>query len=90
MKVIYRIFMYIIGSIAGAGIGLGLSLVTMVMLTMISTDKIINTYFGVCFLLLGVMMLAKLYRKNKIVNIDLGSETPTKKREEGKEGDNEE
>ena len=83
MKAIYRIFMYILGSIAGAGIGLGLSLVTMVMLTMISTDKIINTYFGVCFLLLGIMMLAKLYRKNKIVNIDLGSGSETKKREEG-------
>jgi len=69
----YRVFMYLIGLCSGAILGLSLSLISMVLLTMISTDKILNAYFGICFMALGGMMLAKLYRKNKIVNIDVGT-----------------
>ena len=79
MNSIYRIFMYGVGSVIGTCIGLGLSVITMVILTMISTDKFFNAYIGICFLVLGIMMLAKLYRKNKIVNIDVGASEPNQR-----------
>ena len=64
--------MYFAGILIGAGLGLSLSFIVLVMLTMISTDQFINIYFGAVFGALGIMMLLKLYRKNKIVNIDFG------------------
>ena len=72
MSLIYRIFMCAMGTAVGAGTGMILSLVVMLMLTMISTEKFINIYYGVCFLLLGLMMLSKLYRRRKTVTIELG------------------
>ena len=72
MDLIYRICMNVTGVAVGAGLGLALSLIVLVMLTMISTDQFINIYFGAVFGALGIMMLLKLYRKNKIVNIDFG------------------
>ena len=67
--------MSLVGASVGSVIGLCLSAFTMVVLTMISTDKVLNIYFGLCFLFLGVMMLAKLYRKNRIVHIEVSSES---------------
>jgi len=69
---IYIICMHVTGFVIGAGLGLTLSIFVLVLLTMISTDQFINIYFGAVFGALGIMMLLKLYRKNKIVNIDFG------------------
>ena len=50
----------------------------------ISATMIFNLYVGSCFLLLGGMMLLKLYRKGKTVNIDLGPDA--EKQEDDPEG----
>ena len=72
---IYRTLMCLLGIVVGAGLGFSLSIIIMILLTMISTDEVMNLYFGICFGMLGIMMLAKLYRRKKMVNIDTGSET---------------
>ena len=74
MGKIKSIFNGLLGATVGSVIGFALSAFTMVVLTMISLDKVLNIYFGILFLGIGLMMLMKLYRKNKLVNSESGPE----------------
>ena len=63
----------LLGATLGALFGLVLTFITTTCLTLISVTMIFNLYVGACFLFIGSMMVFKLYRKNKMVDIDLGT-----------------
>ena len=68
--------MCLLGIVVGAGLGFSLSIIIMILLTMISTDEVMNLYFGICFGMLGIMMLAvsqALPFKSKRERADEGS-----------------
>lgn len=45
---------------------------------MISINGIFNVYYGILLSTLGAMMLVKIYRKNKIVELDGADQTGTR------------
>ena len=69
---ICKILTILTGTTFGAIFGAVLTIITVTVLTFISVTVIFNLYIGGTFVFIGVMILLKLYKKNKMVNIDLG------------------
>ena len=67
-----------LGTLVGAALGLLMTLVVMSTLIMISISGPFNVYYGILTATLGSMMLFKVYRKNKIVELDGADATGTK------------
>ena len=63
-----------VGSIAGAG----LSTIVMSLLASIATHAVLNAYFAICFLVLGLMILLKLYKRSRIDRNDIRTESITR------------
>ena len=55
-----------------------MTMIVMSTLVMISISGIFNVYYGVLLSFLGCMMVFKIYRKNKIVELDGADSTGTK------------
>ena len=60
------------GSLIGAFTGLCLSFIITSCLTFVSVSLIYNLYVDACFIVIGGLMLQKVYNKNKKIDIDLG------------------
>ena len=61
-----------IGTIIGGFTGLCLSFIITSCLTFVSVSLIYNLYVDVCFIVIGGLMLQKVYNKNKKIDIDFG------------------
>jgi len=66
------------GTLIGAALGLLMTLVVMSTLILISISGPFNLYYGLLTASLGFMMIFKIYRKNKIVELDGADATGTK------------
>ena len=71
-------FVICLGTLVGAFFGLLMTLCIMSTLIMISISGIFNVYYGALLSSLGCMMLVKIYRKNKIVELDGADQTGTR------------
>ena len=71
-----------IGTIIGGFTGLCLSFIITSCLTFVSVSLIYNLYVDACFIVIGGLMLQKVYNKNKKIDIDFGQKQKHEDEEE--------
>ena len=71
------------GTLFGALTGLCLSFIITSCLTFVSVSLIYNLYVDACFIVIGGLMLQKVYNKNKKIDIDLGTKQDDEEESKG-------